>query len=370
MRKSIGVVINPPTYVHLDELVAHRSTHTIPYGGKFRIIDFPLSSLVNSDLRKVGIIGTDKYRSLIDHIGTGQEWSLSKKSNDLAILHGGKHAKIGSHTRINLQDFYDNIVFFTKGNVEVEDVIIMGCHVVCNIDFGDTLKQHRENQNDVTMIYQNNYQGKLTGHEAQLEIEGARVSRIHDVRHHEEVPLFLDMLIIKKKLLLETIEIAYNTRDLDLIDIIASNLKGLNVGAHEYEGYVRLINNIQSFFQGNLDLKQPEIVSELFLGKKKIHTKIRDHHPAKYAPNSITKNSIIGSGSKIYGLVDNSIVARESYIGVNAKIKNCILMDDCMIGDGVVLENAILDKDVTISNGKVLVGTEDSPLVIPKGSRL
>ena len=153
MNNAIGVIINNYNQKDLGLMASHRSTHTVPIGGKYRLIDFSLSNLVNANIRKIGIVGSNRYRSLVDHLGSGAEWNLSNKSSDLAILHGGKNAKIGEVTRINLQDFLDNRGFITRVLPTIEHVAIFGCNIVSNVDVDDVLNYHVKNNEDLKMIY-------------------------------------------------------------------------------------------------------------------------------------------------------------------------------------------------------------------------
>ncbi len=368
MKQVVGIIINSPNQRDLGELVSHRSIHTVPIGGKYRLIDFSLSNMVNSGLRNIGVIGSYQYRSLVDHLGAGEEWNLSSKSNDLAILHGGRNVKIGGITRINLQDFLDNKAFFSKISSGVEHFVISGCNIVYNMDLTEVLDHHKRKQADITMVYKRDYQGEILNKEVTLKTEDGSVQDIVYSREKREsgANVFIDTLIIKKKVMMDILEMVGTTGSIDLIDIIRDNLVNLKVAGYYMEGYVKIINSIKSYFDCSVEMLEDEVQKELFHSNRTIYTKTKDNHPAKYGPHASVKNAFVASGTQIEGHVENSIIFREAKIKPGAKVKNCIIMQQCEIGENSVLVNAILDKYVVIREGKIMVGTEEEPLIIKK----
>ncbi len=371
MKNTVGVIINSPNQKDLDKLLVNRSIHTIPIGGKYRLIDFTLSSMINSGISKLGVIGSYKYRSLVDHLGSGENWSLSSKSNDLSILHGGKNVKIGQITRINLQDFLDNISFFKKIPSTTEYFVISGCNIVSNMDMKKAVDYHIDNEADITMIYKKDYEGEIYNKEIALCTNDEDGKEIKDILYCGEnrdkcQNIFMDMIIINKKTFMEVLENAQKSGAIDLLDVITKNLDTFKVIGYGYEGYIRIINSINSYFDCSMDLLNVETRKRLFFGEDRVHAKSKDNHPTKYSSQSRVKNSLIASGAKIYGTVENSIVSRGVVIEQGARVKNCIIMQKCTIGSDAVVVNAVLDKYVEITNSKILVGTESKPLVIEK----
>ncbi|MBN2286526.1 MAG: glucose-1-phosphate adenylyltransferase subunit GlgD [Tissierellales bacterium] len=370
MKHLVGIIINSPKQKDLELMVRHRSIHTVPIGGKYRLIDFSLSNIVNSGISKIGVIGSYMYRSLVDHLGSGEEWNLSSKSNDLAILHGGKNIKIGEITRINLQDFIDNEAFFTKVSSSVEDVVLCGCNIICNFDLKEAIKFHRENQADITMVHKEDYTGELSDNEAVMEVMDHKVTKLgySADRRAQSHNVYADMMIIKKELLQNIIEDVKTTGEIDLLDVITNNLENLNIFAYPIEGYFKIINSRKSYFDCSMELLHAEIQREIFHGERKIYTKTKDNHPAIYSVNSKIKNSLVASGTIINGSVENAIISREAIIEEGVKIKNSVIMQNCVIEKDTIIVNAILDKYVRVTSGKVLVGTEKEPLMIRKDS--
>lgn len=371
MKNTVGVIINSPNQKDMDKMLLSRSIHTIPIGGKYRLIDFTLSNMINSGISKVGVVGSYKYRSLVDHLGSGENWSLSSKSNDLSILHGGKNVKIGQITRINLQDFLDNLYFFNKIPSTTEYFVISGCNIVSNMDIKKAVDYHIDNEADITMIYKKDYESEIYDKEIVLCTKGGDGKEIKDIFPCGEdrdkcQNIFMDMIIINKKTFMNILENAQKSGAIDLLDVILKNLGNLKVMGYGYEGYIRIINSINSYFDCSMDLLKEETRKRLFFGENRVRAKSKDNHPTKYSSQSRVKNSLIASGAKIYGTVENSIVSRGVVVKPGARIKNCIVMQKCTIGKDAVMVNAVLDKYVEITDNKILVGTEDKPLIVEK----
>lgn len=375
MYNTIGVITNKPESDILRDLTKYRSINTVPFGGRYRLIDFALSNMVNSGLKTIGVIGSYKYRSLVDHLGTGQEWSLSRKKQGLSILNGGVDHYIGSNPRINLIDLYSNLDFFIK--TSQKNVIISESDVVCNINFKKVLRFHEENDADITLIH-----GELGDlDENQQNEENELMLKVNEsTKTIEEIGydcngecnhLFLDMLIIKKDLLLQILYGSKNSKkSLDLIPVIKNHLMRLRILGYPFTGYYHKVNSVNRYFQSSMDLLRKEVKEELFCHEDKVLTKINDNHPTRYLKAAKTKNAMVASGCILGGCVDHSIIFRQVHIKAGANVKNSVLMQRCSIGKGSVLENVILDKEVKIGDGVVLKGQKGQPIVIGKGSSI
>ncbi len=371
MKKIAGIIINCPNQNNLEAMTSHRSIHTVPFGGKYRLIDFPLSNFVNSGIRKIGVIGSYKYRSLTDHLGSGEDWNLSSKSNDLSILHGGKNKKIGEITRISIQDFIDNKAFFRKISETTEHILLSNCNSIANMDVEGIFDFYKDKKADVVMLYKPNYTSDdlYKGVAVEVERDGEVIKILNNADEYmDHFNLYAGMMFIKRRLLEDIIEDAEESGELDLIDVVQSNLDRLKVYGYPMEGYLKIVNSLKSYFDASMYLLDPQIQKELFYSKRKIYTKTKDNHPTKYNEKSKVKNSIIASGAHINGSVENSIVFREATIAEGVVIRNSIIMQNCTIEKNTEIVNCILDKYVKVTEGKVLKGTEDKPLLIKKDS--
>lgn len=370
MKKIAGVILNSSNQLDLDALLKHRSIHTIPIGGKYRLIDFPLSNLVNmtQDLH-VGVVGSYNYRSLVDHLKQGQDWNLSRKSNDLLILQGDRSAKIGQVSRISIQDFVDNHEFFNKLSDDTEHLVLSGTNVISNIDYQAILEEHERLDADITLLYKENYQGDIQNKEVRIVVEGNDVKElIYSEKKQSKGELFIDSLIINRKLFMMILEEAEKRGLIDFIELINLCLKDCVVKAYSVPGYVKIINSLQSYFECSMDLLTCDVNSELFKQERKVYTKSKDNHPTVYGKEAEVKKALVASGAIVNGKIEDSIVFRNATIHKGAKIKNSVIMQGAVVEEDAVVVNAILDKNAVVKKGEFITSTTKEPILVQKRS--
>lgn len=365
MGNVIGVIAVSCPAADMGGLTAARPLGTLPFGGRYRLLDFPLSNMVNAGLRTVGIITPFHYRSVLDHLRAGKEWLLDRKTGGLFILPG--HGKEKPGVRFSLRDLALNADFFHKDRAEH---VIMSCsNLVINIDLAEAVEFHLAAGADVTLIYR----AAPAGEEEEPGALYLQLGEGHRVLSLEGQPgngsrLFLDMLIIKKKFLWELLKGGQRGPGLDLLDLVRQRLGEAQVVGYPFAGYVGRVCSLESYFRFSLDLLQAPIREELFQGPRRIHTKIADNPPTRYGLRARVTNSLVASGCIIEGRVENSIIFRNVYVSPGAEVKNSILLQKSWIGKNACLENAILDKFVRIKDRQRLQGQEQSPVVIAKAA--
>jgi glucose-1-phosphate adenylyltransferase len=342
----------------------------IPFGGRYRLLDFALSCMVNSGLRTVGMIMPYLYRPILDHLGAGKEWYLDRKSGGMFVLPGLTHGIYSRNKKFLLKDLKNNIEFLLRDDAEL--VIISGCSHIFNVDLNPILASHEEYQADITMVYKEltiepEDQGvilKTDLHNKVFGLEGVQEQSLQRVKY------FAEIFIIGKKLLLEIIRGHENTEYMDLLDVVEENIKVLHVQAYPITSYFGQIYSIQSYYQRNMDMLKPAVRGELFMKGNKIHTKIKDNPPTKYSPQASIRESLVSSGCLIRGNVSNSIIFRGVEIEPGADVSNSIIMQRCVIGKGASLENVILDKNVQVNPRAVVKGKDNHPVFLNKYTRV
>ncbi|MEW6662304.1 MAG: glucose-1-phosphate adenylyltransferase subunit GlgD [Bacillota bacterium] len=377
MNRAIGLIFCNYLSDSLQGIARDRPVGAVPFGGRYRLLDFVLSSMVNSGLRTVGLVTPHHYRPIVDHLGAGKEWFLDRKAGGLFLLPGSNHVLAGKNIKFSLKDLQVNVEFLEKDYAE--HVILSGCNQVFNINFQKALEFQNNKEADATLLY------KVVTPDAPASPGGlwleacgeGRAKKIFQEGFEDFNPApkrpkkpgkrFLDMLIIRRKLLMEIIAGCVD-ETADLVEAIGENLKSLKVYAYPHPGYWARIDSVYSYFRHNLELLDPKIRNELFMGRDRIHTKIKDNPPARYGSGAMVKNCLIASGCYIEGRVEKSIIFREVQIDKGAQIKNAVVMQRCTIGKDVVLENVILDKFVQIKDHTVLKGTRNYPVVLNKRS--
>lgn len=348
----------------LNELTYFRCGAAVPFGGRYRLIDFVISNMATAGFNDIAVFTRRKYRSLMDHLGKGKSWDLDTKYGGLFILPPDWNDPTDM-SKGDLQHFHNNLDFFYRGKAEY--VLVSGSQHICTIDYQEVFEHHQKTGADVTLIYKKVNSLQLEHKQCQkLEVDReGRVGKITNEEYNNNV--YMNMYLMSKKVLLQLVEhgIAFGSSHF-FNDCVASKVNNLNVQAFEYKGIHCVVNSVQSYYKNNLQLLDPNFYRELFFKEQTIYTKIKNEPPAKYLQGSHVSNSLVGNGCIIEGKVENSILFRGVKVHEGAVIKNSIIMQRCEIHKDTVLENVILDKDVYLSPGKRLIGNEQMPFVIPK----
>ncbi|KUO78831.1 MAG: glucose-1-phosphate adenylyltransferase [Desulfosporosinus sp. BRH_c37] len=371
MPNAIGIIFANNGYACLQGLAQERPIAAVPFGGRYRILDFALSSMVNSGIRTIGVVTPHHYRPLLDHLGAGKDWFLDRKAGGLFILPGVMHSLAGNNHTFCIKDLEHNIEYLKKDFVE--NVVISCGDQIFNMNIIDALDFHNDKQADVTLIYkENDYFGDLTD-EMFLEMdEDQKVSSIRDQKGLEWTesgrPHYVNILIIKRELLLDIVGRYSSFGCMSLISILTKNMEVLKIYGSPTRSVIGTISTINDYFDQNMDLLDQEVRERLWLGADRIHTKIVDNPPTQYTLKAKVSNSLIASGCSIAGEVLNSIIFRGVILEKGCRITNSIIMSKCHIHENAQMEYAILDKAVTVHEGNVLKGSLSNPLVVHKSS--
>lgn len=366
--KTMGIIFSNMHDNALHELTEQRTTSSIPFGGRYRFIDFVLSSMVNSGVHSVGVIAKSNYESLMDHLGSGRDWDLARKNGGLYILppYGNRTAGV-YHGRIEaLQGMTKYLTRSTE-----KYVVLTDSDLICNLNFNQIIDYHIEKGADISIAYSKKYIEANTKSTTVFSLNGA--GRITDVMispaNAGEQNLCLNIMVMERKLLIRLINEEYSRGHHSFTkDILQKRTDSLNIYGYEYTGYISKIDSLQDYFDANLDLLKPEVRKDLFLSNRSIYTKITDQVPTRYGLNSKTSNSIIADGCLIEGEVHNSVISRGVYIAKGAVVKNSVIMNSCRIGENANLDSCILDKFVIINERRTLIGSENYPNFIAKSS--
>ncbi len=347
-----------------NELTYFRNHASIPLAGRYRMIDFALSNMVNSDIQEVAIFTRSKYRSLLDHLGTGENWDLDRRNGGLYILPPDWNDPTDV-SKGDLRFFHNNRDYFNRGKSEY--VLISGSQFIANTHYQDAFRSHVDRGADVTLI--STMAEKLEDeHTPYFRIQADDLGWVQNITNERNNPMvFTGTYIINKSLLMELVDdcIAYN-HDYFFVHGIKDRLSELRVQMYRHKGYSAFINSIESFYRHNMNLLTEENYLELFYKPTFVRTKVSNNPPVNYRQPSTVKQSILANGCYIEGEVEGSVLFREVMVNEGTKIKNSIIMQRCKIEEDVYLENVILDKDVHVTKGQRIIGSKDKPYVVAK----
>lgn len=349
----------------LIELSGHRTLASIPFGGRYRLIDFMLSSLVGAGILNIGIITKSKYGSLVDHLGWGKDWDLNRKNGGLKIL--TPFATAAHLSDDNQFEILKSVNAYIE-SVNKEYVIIANANMVANIDFNELLSFHKMSNSDMTVLstqrVANDTDPELTLDKNQKVLNAIIKSNPDNC----EKLIAEDVFVMRKSMLCELIDLGatYGWSTIKR-DILAKKFSHLNIYAYNHSGYFKKIDDLSVYLSSNMDMLKKEVKDEIFKKEQPILTRTKDSVPTKYGDNAHVKNCFVADGCLIDGRVENSVIFRNVKIEAGATIKNSVIMQNSRIESNVSLNNAVVDKNAIVTSYKKLHGEVTQPIVVKKG---
>ena len=370
---ALGILF-PNSYDSLvPDLVSERLMASIPFASRYRLVDFILSSMVNCGIDNISLIVRRNYHSLMDHLGSGREWDLTRKNGGLNLVPPFAEKTVSIYN--GRVEALASILDFLKEQKE-KYVVMADTNLAVNFDFNALIEAHMESGADVTVAYRKEpLPVGFTGPQDigkslyyTLAIDNGRVTKMYMNSKEPGVQNFsMNIYIIDRELLIDQINTAYVRGQVFFErDILAPQIGRLNVQAFRYDGYVARISSMKSYFDENMKMLDDANVDALFSAGNPIYTKIRDDNPARYINGSKASNIMAADGCIIEGEVENSILFRGVRIGRGAKVNNCVLMQDTVVEAGASAEYVVTDKNVTITEGKEMKGTDTFPVYVAK----
>ena len=353
----------------MGELTNKRTIASIPFGGRYRQVDFALSNLACAGVRHIGIIARQNYQSLLNHIGDGEEWGLELEEGGLEFLTPFAQTAVGSY-RGKLESLANAMDFLEYGE-EDELVVMTDSAVISNIDLRAVIDAHVASGKDLTVVTK---AGVCDG-EKQIDLavkleEGEIKDMAVNYVAGPEYAASMDIFVMSKKFLVGSVKflIARDKFHMDRDLVMGGWNRGqVTVNAYPFEGVAMFNESIEEYFKNSAALLDKEVRADIFGGAHPIYTKVRDRVPTYYGEGSEIANSLIADGCMLDGEVEDSILFREVSVGKGAEVEKCIIMNDAVIGEGAELKYVILDKNVTVTPGAKLIGTKKNPIIVKRG---
>ena len=363
INKLAGIIFANLGDEKLPELTSKRSLGSVPFGGKYRLIDFSLSNMSNSGINNVGIIAKNNFHSLMDHIGSGRAWDLSKRRSGVSILspYNGNSFENRIMALYQLHGYFEHL--------KEDYIVIASCECIQNFDYQKFFEYHLKKGSDITIAYQkmNIPEGETAPLALDIDEQGKITDMLIKFNGGEECNMAISSVLIKKDLLMNLVKKCVSANTLNFRqNVLQDNVKKLNMYGYEITGYCEHIASIADYYRVNMSLMSSEVREEVFNPLRPIYTKVRDDMPTRYGLTSKVKGSLVAQGCKIDGEVEGSILSKGVTVGKGSVIKNCIIMQDTQIGENCNFSYAIIDKDVVIQSNHSLMGFETDPIYIAK----
>lgn len=366
MASTVGVIFSSINEENVPELTKVRSIGSIPYGGRYRLVDFTLSNMVNSGITTVGMITRNNYQSLMDHLGSGKFWDLARKEGGLILL-----PPYSDET----ENLYKNRLEALKGataflkKAKEDFVVLADSDSIYKLDYSKVIDYHIQKNADITMVY---HEHEVQKSHYYLTFETAQDGKITDIEINPSCSgvrkNYINVMVARTSFLLRLIQDAIQRGYTSFgKDILSPGVKTYNLYAYKFDGYYASVTSVNAYFNANLDLLDRKVRDEIF-GDRDVYTKVNDSAPAKFADTACVKNSLVSDGCLIEGTVENCVLFRGVKIGKGSHVKNCIIMTDNIVGENCKLSYVISDKNSVIRDNRVLAGCEVQPYFINKGS--
>ena len=354
----------------LGELTDKRTMASLPFGGRYRQVDFALSNLSCAGVRHVGIISRHNYQSLMNHIGDGEEWGLELEEGGLEFL--TPFAQSMTHTYRGKLESLNTAMDFLEYGAEDELVVMIDSAVLSNLDLTDILTKHVESGKDVTVVTKAGIANgkKVLDLAMKLDENGEVCDMVVDYAAPEDYLASMDVFVLSKKWLIQQVQemIARDKFHMDRDLVLGGWQRGkVSVNIYQFQGVALFNESVEEYFYNSMALIDKNTRHDVFHGNHPIYTKVRFRVPTYYGESCEVENCLIADGCMLEGEVEDSVLFRQVSVGRDAEVEHCVIMNDAVIGEGAELKYAILDKNVTVTPGAKLIGTKKSPVIVKRG---
>ena len=366
--KVMGIIFSNDA--DLSSLTDKRTMASLPYGGRYRLVDFALSNLSCAGVRHVGIVARHNFQSLMNHIGDGEEWGLELGEGGMEFLTPFATSNIHTY-RGKLESLYSAMDFLAFGG-DNEYVVTMDASILCNIDLSKVLASHVASGKDVTVVTKAGVADgrKLLDLAIKLDGKGEVEDMVVDYTAPEGYLASTDIFVTSKPWLLDRVKelIAHNRFHMDRDLVLGGWQRGrVSLNVFTFDGAVMYNDCVEEYFANSLALIEKDVRHDLFGRNHPVYTKVRDRVPTYYGEDCQIDGCIVADGCMLGGTAKSSVLFRQVEIAPGAEVENCVIMNDSVVGEGAQLKNVILDKNVTVTPGAKLFGTARNPIIIKRG---
>ena len=354
----------------VSALTEKRTMASLPFGGRYRQVDFALSNLACAGIRRVGIITRHSYQSLMNHVGSGEEWGLEMEEGGLEYLTPFSSSRTSDY-RGKLESLYAAMSFLEYGE-EDELLVMVDSAILSNIDLTRVIRSHIKSGKDITIVTKAGFANgsRVVDLAMKRDAQGQILDLAVDYAAPEDYEVSMDIFVLSRKWLVEQVKehIAHNLYHMDR-DLVLGLWKKqeLTINVYPFTGVAMYNESVEEYFANSLAIVNQEIRNDLFGGNHPVYTKVRDRVPSYYGENCSVENCSVADGCFLEGSAKNAVLFRQVTVAPGAKVEDSIIMNDTVVGEGADLKYVILDKDVVVRPGAKLCGTAKNPVIIRRG---
>ena len=368
--RAVGIILAGGNNNKMRELTQRRAVAAMPIAGSYRAIDFALSNMSNSHIQKVAVLTQYNARSLNEHLNSSKWWDFGRKQGGLYVFTPTITADNGYWYRGTADAIYQNLDFLKRCHEPY--VIITSGDAVYKMDYNKVLEYHIAKKADITVVCRD-----LDPGEDATRFGILKMNENMRIEEFEEKPMVANsntistgIYIIRRRQLIDLIEHSAEEDRYDFVTDILIRYKNLKkIYGYKIKDYWSNISTVESYYKTNMDFLKPEIRNYFFKQEPAVKTKIDDLPPAKYNPGADVKNSLISSGCIVNGVVENSVLFKDVYVGNNCVIKNSVILNDVYLGDNTHIENCIVESRGTIRANSYYSGDGEVEIVVENNDR-
>ena len=368
--RAVGIILAGGNSRKMRELTSKRAAAAMPIAGSYRAIDFTLSNMTNSHIQKVAVLTQYNARSLNEHLNSSKWWDFGRKQGGLYVFTPTITDDNGYWYRGTADAIYQNLDFLRKCHEPY--VIITSGDAVYKMDYNKVLEYHIAKKADITVVCK-----ELAPDEDATRFGTVKMNESCRIEEFEEKPVVArsqtvstGIYVIRRRLLIDLVEQCAEEERHDFVtDILIRYRNVKKIYGYKIESYWNNISTVDAYYKTNMDFLKPEIRNYFFKQEPAVKTKIDDLPPAKYNPGADVKNSLISSGCIVNGVVENSVLFKDVYVGNNCVIKNSVILNDVYLGDNTHIENCIVESRGTIRANSYYSGDGEVEIVVEKNDR-
>lgn len=370
MKDCTGIIISTRDDSAYGELTTRRPDYMIPFGGRYRMIDFSLSNMSNHNLHNVLLYAGQNVRSTLDHIGNGEDWELNRRTNGLVI----NPATIDELSKLNseIQTYFDSMTYFE--HLETDHIYIEDPMVIAKVDLKEAFTCYRDHDYDAMLLYKkaDDQEGFYVGQRKLiLDADGSILNLGMNLGTSPEFNLYLDRLFIKTEVFNDLVKDSIEKGSAKtLARAIINHKSELKIGTYPVPGHVEVVSDIDAYYRANMHLLDTEVYDELFDQGGMVYTKSKDEPSTMYKKSAKVGHSLIANGCLIDGQVENSVLFRGVVIKPGAIVRNCILNQSTVVEENAVVINTVTDKYARIESGVTVSGAPNNPYIVGKNKVL